>query len=236
MSKAKDLTGKTYGELTVVEMLHNYNETKRTYCKCIGIDNNIYIVRQDALQSGATKYIKGACSAGKFEDIAGKRFGRLVAISPTTKRANNSSIIWTCKCDCGATAEVSAGNLKRHHTTSCGCAKRSNSEDYIVRYLNSQNISYETEKTFKDLRNPEGTTNLYFDFYFPKLNLVIEYDGELHYRSFDHFGGEEKLYQIQACDRIKDDYCKKHGIRIIRIPYTKAKKEVIQIIEEVIHP
>jgi len=127
MPKRKDLVGQIFGELKVIEMLYNYQNTHRTYCRCIGIDNNEYIVRQDALTSGATRTTHGACSGGKPHDITGKRFGRLIAIEPIEKRASNGSIYWKCLCDCGNVVYPTMNNLKRGHTTSCGCAK----EDFL---------------------------------------------------------------------------------------------------------
>ena len=127
MPKRKNLIGKVFDELTVIEMLYNYKNKHRTYCKCIGIDGNEYIIRQDALTSGATHTIHGACSSGKKQDVSGQRFGRLIALAPTEKRASNGEIIWDCICDCGNHTISVATNLKRGHTTSCGCAK----EDYI---------------------------------------------------------------------------------------------------------
>lgn len=108
-------------------MLWNYQNKHRTYCRCIGIDNKEYIVRQDALMSGATHTIHGACSGGIVHDITGKRFGRLVAIEPTDERATNGGIRWKCICDCGNIVYPTMNNLKRKHTTSCGCVK----EDFI---------------------------------------------------------------------------------------------------------
>ena len=108
-------------------MLWNYQNKHRTYCKCIGIDNKEYIVRQDALISGATHTIHGACSGGVKHNITGKRFGRLVAIELTDERATNGGIRWKCICDCGNSVYPTMNNLKRKHTTSCGCAK----EDFI---------------------------------------------------------------------------------------------------------
>ena len=52
---------------------------------------------------------------GKFQDLTGKRFGRLVA----TKYLGNSR--WECQCDCGKTTKVGIGDLKTSHTRSCGC-------------------------------------------------------------------------------------------------------------------
>ena len=77
--------------------------------------------------SGATHTIHGACSGGIVHDITGKRFGRLVAIEPTDERATNGGIRWKCICDCGNIVYPTMNNLKRKHTTSCGCVK----EDFI---------------------------------------------------------------------------------------------------------
>lgn len=56
--------------------------------------------------------------------IAGRRFGRLVAVSFAGRyRRPNGHLDyrWNCVCDCGNTSIVKAGNLKSGHTTSCGC-------------------------------------------------------------------------------------------------------------------
>ena len=127
MSKRKDLTGKQFDELTVIEMLYNYQNKHRTYCRCIGIDEKEYIVRQDALISGVTHTIHGACSGGKQHDITGQRFGKLIAIEPIDERASNGGVRWKCRCDCGNYVYPTMNNLKRKHTTSCGCVK----EDFI---------------------------------------------------------------------------------------------------------
>lgn len=57
-------------------------------------------------------------------DIAGQRFGMLVAVRDIGRR--RSYRLWHCACDCGASSEVPSGNLLGGHTTSCGCVKRSN--------------------------------------------------------------------------------------------------------------
>ena len=59
---------------------------------------------------------------GKHKDLTGQRFGRLTVV----KRAENvdGRATWTCLCDCGKSAIVSAKNLKNGSTNSCGCLKR----------------------------------------------------------------------------------------------------------------
>ena len=54
-------------------------------------------------------------------DLAGQRFGNLVAINYVGKKSNN--ILWHCKCDCGNETDVHYGNLISGHTKSCGCSR-----------------------------------------------------------------------------------------------------------------
>ena len=40
------------------------------------------------------------------------------------------------------------------------------------------------------------------------------------------FGCEKDLKKVQKNDKIKNQYCKKNGIKLIRIPYTMKKEEI----------
>jgi len=66
---------------------------------------------------------KGRELMGKFKDITGQRFGRLVAIHPTNKR-KHKSVVWECQCDCGKVVEINAKSLISGNTKSCGCLQR----------------------------------------------------------------------------------------------------------------
>lgn len=66
----------------------------------------------------------------KIKDIAGQRFGRLVAIRPTQKRYHNC-VVWQCECDCGSTHEVSANRLISGNVKSCGCLQREVHERFL---------------------------------------------------------------------------------------------------------
>lgn len=60
------------------------------------------------------------------EDLSGVRFGILAAISSKRrfkKPSGKSYTVWNCICDCGKQTVASASNLKRGHTSSCGCKK-----------------------------------------------------------------------------------------------------------------
>lgn len=56
----------------------------------------------------------------KFMDLAGQKFGRLVAKTPVFKR----NTAWICVCDCGALKEVAAHRLRSGATQSCGCYQK----------------------------------------------------------------------------------------------------------------
>lgn len=53
-------------------------------------------------------------------DIAGQRFGKLVAQEPDGKDAQGR-IFWICKCDCGGAKRVRASHLRSGAVSSCGC-------------------------------------------------------------------------------------------------------------------
>lgn len=58
--------------------------------------------------------------------------------------------------------------------------------------------------------------NLHLDFYFPKINLAIEYDGEQHYSQVKSWTSIDELHNN---DMKKNIYCAKSNITLIRIPY-----------------
>jgi len=73
------------------------------------------------------------------------------------------------------------------HLNGCGCSKCqiSKGEEKIQEYLKYNNIEYLNQKSFNDCRYKQL---LKFDFYIPKYNMCIEYDGE-QYFEIRHKGG-----------------------------------------------
>lgn len=56
-------------------------------------------------------------------DLAGQRFGRLVAVREDGRSAAGTAR-WACICDCGATITTDGRHLRIGHTRSCGCLAR----------------------------------------------------------------------------------------------------------------
>jgi hypothetical protein len=57
-----------------------------------------------------------------FVDIAGQRFGRLIAVAFKMRKGQS---YWRCQCDCGnIIVGVRVGDLRNSNTKSCGCLRR----------------------------------------------------------------------------------------------------------------
>lgn len=59
---------------------------------------------------------------GKFIDLTGKRFGKLVVVSRADNTARGACR-WRCLCDCGNVRTVQATNLTGGNSSSCGCSQ-----------------------------------------------------------------------------------------------------------------
>jgi Zn finger protein HypA/HybF involved in hydrogenase expression len=102
------------------------------------------------------------------------------------------------------------------------CGHSSSGETRIKEYFDLNKIVYETEFSFSDL---VYKYKLKFDFaVFPNLNkdsplLLIEFDGQQHFKPISHFGGEEALQSTRIRDELKNKYCDENGLKLLRIPY-----------------
>lgn len=60
---------------------------------------------------------------GRMIDLTGRRFGRLLVIAKSNRRAG-SAVVWRCRCDCGREVEVPARDMLHRGVVSCGCWRR----------------------------------------------------------------------------------------------------------------
>jgi len=67
---------------------------------------------------------------GKFIDLTGQRFGKLVVIERSENNKKGSAK-WLCECNCGRTTEVLSYDLTSNHTKSCGCLRYEKGHDLI---------------------------------------------------------------------------------------------------------
>lgn len=227
----EDLTGRKFGRLTVIgpaedRITPSGQRKPHWVCKCdCGSE---VIVAGTHLKSGHTQscgcFQSENTSKAKFVDIAGQRFGKLVALCPVKQYKKHTK--WTCKCDCGKYTYVDISNLLSGKTLSCGCLM-SKAEYILQQYLTQNDILYIQQYKFIDCADVKS---LPFDFAIfnyksKKLMFLVELQGEQHYYPFTFNGEsqeqkEKNLEERKRLDKIKLNYCKNHKIQILYIKYT----------------
>ena len=92
--------------------------------------------------------------------------------------------------------------------------------------LSRAGLPYIEEYSFNDLVSSSGHP-LRFDFAVfdddQELDFLIQFQGIQHYKPKEKFGGMTGLKKQQYYDMLKRQYCKKHGIKLILIPYWDYK-------------
>ena len=106
-----------------------------------------------------------------------------------------------------------------HHVNrkqGCPICSESIGEMIINNCLENKCLEFKREFKFKDCLHIK---ELRFDFYIPKDNICIEYQGKQHYEPIDHFGGLDKFNELIKRDKIKKEYCENNNILLIIIKY-----------------
>lgn len=112
---------------------------------------------------------------------------------------------------------VTYEQLPRYHfKTPPELSNKSEGENKIKKYLINKNINFLTQKVFD---NCKYKIKLRYDFYLPKYNTLIEFDGIQHFKSIDFFGGFEEYKNTKLKDKLKNKYAKDNNIKLLRISY-----------------
>lgn len=246
MPATKDRTGLRYGRLVVIERAPNVTTGGRSRvawrCKC-DCGKEI-IVTGDNLQNGSTKSCgclntdtRQQLGLNNKQSLVGKTFGDLTVIKDcnetiqTGKQGRGRVHLYLCKCKCGNVIKIRDCNLRSGNTQSCGCNRESHGERKIKDLLSQAGFSFTQEKTFDSCRFRDTNALARFDF-FVNNTYLIEFDGAQHFTPHNFgAGGEEQMKMfatIQDHDAFKNQWCKKHNIPLIRIPYTQLKDLTIQ--------
>lgn len=165
------------------------------------------------------EYIKtcGYCNNPKIGD----RYNKLV-ITKVQKGYSKGCKV-ECLCECGNLWNGYFSQIKNGLTKSCGCLL-SHGELLIKNFLDLNNIQYIQQKKFDDCKDK---ALLRFDFYLPKYNMLIEFQGKQHYENgiFGKYKDRKKLLlTTKKHDRIKKQYCKNNNIILLEIKYTEINK------------
>ena len=110
--------------------------------------------------------------------------------------------------------------------TGCSICRESFGERSISIYLSSKNIKFVRQKRFKDCRLQRP---LPFDFYLPDYNICIEFDGEQHFSKFRFEVDESRLIKTKKRDIIKNNFCEKNNINLLRIKFDQNIDSILDI-------
>jgi len=104
--------------------------------------------------------------------------------------------------------------IKHINGNKCIWCRRSKGEMKTKKYLDSCGIKFTIEHKLPD--------SLYrYDFYIESLGILIEYDGEQHFKLVGKRGARKRLLDTQRRDKEKDKLAALYGLPLIRIPYTE---------------
>lgn len=177
-NKFIDLTGSTFGRLTVVERSSNTKDGKaRWLCQCSCGTQTIVTgrdIRSGHSQScGCLKRIESPA----LVPLDGRKFGRWTVLSRGSD-SRNGRVRWLCKCECGKTALIMGYSLRGGTSESCGCLKQE---------LTKQRLT------------THGSTNT------PEFKIwqgMLKRCGNPNSAAFPRYGGRG----ITVCDRWKDSF------------------------------
>ena len=218
-SKPKvDLTGKQFGYLTPLY----YIKGGKWHCKC-KCGNELDVDTRN-LNSGHTrscgclqkeKAAKNVVDMSNYEDDN-------IKVLERAGSDEQGTALWKCLCKhCNNIFITRGASIRAGYVKSCGCIHSLN-EQNITKLLLENNIEFATQYTFPDLVGTEGG-NLRFDFAVfnnHHLSHLIEYNGKQHYIKTTGAWGEN-FNTLVEYDKLKQEYCKKHNIRLIIIPFDK---------------
>lgn len=107
----------------------------------------------------------------------------------------------------------------------CSYCIQSKGEQFIQNYLNENNIPYEPQKKFKDLKDKNL---LSYDFYLPKQKMLIEYQGIQHFtRRGKGLFPKDYFPTQQYHDKLKREYAANNGYILLEPTYKLDTQEKV---------
>lgn len=133
---------------------------------------------------------------------------------------------YLCRCDCGNEMALTTQEIE-----SQTCSKACNylrGEVCAADLFEEAGVKYVAQQRWED-------TDLTFDFYLPDYDLVIECDGAQHFRTQNNdWKSDFKLQETAERDKAKDEYCREHGIGLVRIPFWDYDKLNIDYLRSIL--
>lgn len=105
----------------------------------------------------------------------------------------------------------------------------SKGESIIEDILRNKKIKFKREYVVTFPFKVKRTNYVYIDFYLPRYNLFIEYNGVQHYKYTPKFHRSIYDFDMQVRrDDIVRRYCKDNNITLLEIPYTMNEEQIYE--------
>jgi uncharacterized C2H2 Zn-finger protein len=168
----------------------------------------------------------------QYEEEIKKKFGKEYSVTEMYQGA--SSKIRHRHNPCGTEWSIKPNTLLSGY--GCPFCNISKGEKMLNELLTDCGLQFERQYKFTDCRGKRRP--LPFDFAVirsGKIAVLIEWDGRQHFQPVKKFNGREGLLERKRNDRIKDEYCAKKGIPLLRIPYWLKSDQVESMIDAVLN-
>lgn len=111
------------------------------------------------------------------------------------------------------------------------CKPRKKCSKYHKRSRNLLKKEFPFDIVYEEVSMPGTKTerqsrSLVADFWIPQRFLIIEVQGEQHYK-YNSFFFKNKIeyFKAQACDRNKKEWCDKNNIKLIELPFYELDEQ-----------
>lgn len=224
IKKAKDIHGNKY-DYNLVEYVNNKTKIK-IICPIHGIfeqQPRSHTLNGSGCPYCANKHITNE----RFMEKCRNKYGNLYNYNKTNYIKSHDKVIVIC--DNNHEFKVSPNN----HLNGRGCpvCKESVGERIIRAYLDEIGVKYIKDMSFDGCIHKR---KLKFDFYLPKYDTCVEFDGEQHFNTYRFEKSEDNLNLRIKRDKIKNKFCAENDIKLIRIKYDKSDKEIKSIINRIL--
>lgn len=184
-------------------------------CKKHGKQNKSYIAFKYAPYCSKCKKEQ---KQKEVQEKGYKEFLRLcksIGYEPASPIEKYKNVLSPMKCKCPKHGIYITNVSHLQEGKRCPACKETRGERKIREWLEKNEIEFESQKRFKDLRTKNGAPS--YDFYIPSNNLLIEYQGEFHDGTAEMYKGSYKEQKIR--DKKKKDYALKNNYKLLEIWY-----------------
>lgn len=122
--------------------------------------------------------------------------------------------------------------LKRRWIIDSKCSKLHLRARILLTKEFPYDIIYE-ELTLPGTKNERQARPLFADFFIPQRLLMIEVQGEQHYKYNSHFfDNKMEFYKAQSRDRQKLEWCKLNDFILLQLPFNETDEQWLQKIRD----